>query len=79
MSQFLEKLFPFDVERRNKQGVMYGETTRLEHKLWILNPVVHIDNLGVQSPVLESKYAWQPICRPNIELAPVKMLTVQCH
>ena len=58
---------------------MHGETTRLEHKLWILNPDVHIDNLGVQSPVLESKYAWQPIGGPNIELAPVKMLTVQCH
>ena len=31
---------------------------------------MHIDSSGVQVPLCESKYAWQPIGGPNIELAP---------
>ena len=45
---------------------------QLDGNIWVLNPDVYIGNLGVQIPVLESKYAWQPIGGSNNELAPGK-------
>lgn len=42
---------------------MKGETLQ---NMWILNTEVHIDEMGVQVPLQDSDYVWQPIGGPCI-------------
>ena len=67
---FLEKRFPFEEENRRKQGlVCVGKQPNEEGpKVWVLSPDIHIDDSGKLIPTSQSKYAWQPIGGPNIEL-----------
>ena len=41
-------------------------------KIWILNEKVQIDESGLQIPLEESEYVWQPIGGPCIETAYAK-------
>ena len=69
---FLEKSFPFSDERKVKQGVFcVGKQPANdgEETIWILNSEIHIDHHGTIVPVESSKYTWQPIGGPHIELA----------
>ena len=69
---FLEKSFPFGEEHRAKQGLACVGKQPVScggDAIWVLNPDVHIDSAGVRIPVCDSKYAWQPIGGPTIELA----------
>ncbi|XP_065913247.1 uncharacterized protein [Dysidea avara] len=69
---YLEKSFPFSDQNRVKEGLTcVGKQPASDgNTIWVLSPEVHIDSSGVQVPLCESKYAWQPIGGPNIELAP---------
>ena len=69
---FLEKSFTFSDEGKVKQGVFcVGKQPANdgEETIWILNSEVHIDHHGTIVPVESSKYAWQPIGGPHIELS----------
>lgn len=71
---YLEKHFSFDGEGKVKQGVLcVGKQpaggTDNEEIIWILNNDIHIDKDGILISLERSKYAWQPIGGPHIELA----------
>ena len=63
----LENSFPHGEEHRTKQGL---ECVGRQEKdnTWVLSPEIHISRSGILIPTRESKYAWQPIGGPNIEL-----------
>ena len=78
---YLEKHFRFDGEGKVKQGVICvgkqpsGDTGTGE-AIWILNSEVHIDKNGDLVSLESSKYAWQPIGGPHLELATARNVPV---
>ncbi len=65
---FLESTFPFTEAKRVKQGVAFAGKV-VDDNVWVLNQHLQIDEDGKQIPEEETKYAWQPIGGPSIEVA----------
>ena len=76
---YLEKYFNFENEGKMKQGVFcVGKqpSNDTEEAMWILNNNIHVNKDGSIVPVEDSRYAWQPIGGPHIELATGKAMPV---
>ena len=80
--QHLEKSFSFDDQAKVKMGLSCAGKQPGDGE-WVLNKHLHIDEDGRQISESESKYAWQPIGGPCIELAGKNMLQtsidLQCN
>lgn len=70
--QHLERNFPFQDQDRVKNGLLCAGK-QPGTNVWVLNKHLHINEDGIQIPESESKYAWQPIGGPSIELAAKSM------
>lgn len=65
--QHLEKSFNFDDPMHVKKGLICAGK-QPDSDIWVLNKELHINEDGVQVPPRESKYAWQPLGGPCIDL-----------
>ena len=64
LAQYLEQKFPFN----NEQKVKKGAGRQPDDNLWVLSPTIHINSSGDVVPASNSKYAWQPIGGPVVQL-----------
>ena len=74
--QYLEKDFPFDDPFKVKTGISHAGK-QLEG-VWVLSKHLHISEDGLEIPEELSKFAWQPIGGPGIEI-PSKSSVVDLH
>ena len=65
--QYMEQTFPFNNEQKVKKRVQYAGRQPGDN-LWVLSPTIHINSSGDLVPLSDSKYAWQPIGGPVMQL-----------
>ena len=74
---YLEKDFPFDDPLKVKTGISYAG--KQSGGVWVLNSHLHISEDGVEIHEGLSKFAWQPIGGPCIEvLSKSSVIDLQC-
>lgn len=70
---YLERSFPFSDSGRVKKGITCVGKQPLQQGqsniMWILSPNIQINEKGFLVSASESKYVWQPIGGPQIDLS----------
>ena len=64
---YLEQTFTFSEDHKVKKGILYAGR-QPDDNFWVLSPSLHINSSGDFVPASDSKYAWQPIGGPVVQL-----------